>query len=115
MSHDELAAFLSEISENPELMEELRTIADGEGDDASIAPDELAKFAASKGREISADDIRSAFEVSDDELEAVAGGAVFAKYDGFDGEARGHEKWIDVLSIGRLVHGPFARSYKLGR
>jgi hypothetical protein len=30
MSHDELAAFLSEISENPELMEELRSVAVGD-------------------------------------------------------------------------------------
>lgn len=31
----------------------------------------------------------------------VKAGAVFAKYDGFDGEAKdaNHDTWIDVLSI----------------
>ena len=63
------------------------------------------KYAASKGHQFSAEEISSSFELSDDELESVAGGAVFAKYDGVDGEARdkNHKKWIDVLSIGSPV------------
>ena len=40
-------------------------------------------------------------ELAEDDLDAVNGGAAFAKYDGIDGESKDSnpDKWIDVLSI----------------
>ena len=105
MSKDALAGFLSELSQNPDLRAELRTVSVGDGDDAAVAPDELVRFAASKGHEFSVDEVRSTFELTDDELESVAGGAVFAKYDGVDGEVRDkdHKGWSDLLSFTTLA------------
>jgi hypothetical protein len=46
--------------------------------------------------------------LTDDVLDDASGGAVFAKYDGVDGEAAdgGHTGWIEVLSIGTPINEP---------
>jgi hypothetical protein len=83
------------------MQEELRLMSGGDVDAERVAVDDLVKYAASKGHTFSAEEIGSAFELSDDELDAVAGGAAFAKYDGIDGEARDkdHKNWITLDSI----------------
>lgn len=47
-------------------------------------------------------------EMTDDQLDGVAGGAAYAKYDGIDGEAKDshHDGWIDVLSVDWGTHKP---------
>jgi hypothetical protein len=47
-------------------------------------------------------------EMTDDQLESVAGGAAYAKYEGIDGEVKdsGHDGWIDVLSVDWGTHKP---------
>lgn len=105
MSKEELASFLSELSQSQDLQKEIRSVSVGDGDDAGVAPEDLVKFAASKGHQFSVEEIRSAFELTDEELESVAGGAVFAKYDGVDGEAqdKDHKAWSNLLSFRRLT------------
>jgi predicted ribosomally synthesized peptide with nif11-like leader len=111
MSKDDLAVFLSELAQNQDLQAELRSVSVDGGDDAAVAPEELVKFAASKGHQFSVEEVRSTFELTDDELESVAGGAVFAKYDGVDGEVRDktHKGWSDLLTFKSLTRRSWNR------
>jgi len=105
MSQDELATFLSEISGSQELQDELRSMSVGSGDEARIAPEDLVKFAATKGHDFTIQEIHSAFELSDDELESVSGGGGYMKLGDIKGESMlaRHEKWIELVSFSSPV------------
>ncbi|QNI55234.1 nif11-like leader peptide domain protein [Synechococcus sp. BIOS-E4-1] len=66
MSEEQLKAFLAQVKAEDSLQEKLKAAADS---DAVLA---IAKDA---GFSISADDLKKASELSEDELEGVAGGA----------------------------------------
>jgi len=74
MSKSTLADFLSALSEDSDLRGQLRSIAVGEGDEPAVLGRDLVAFAASKGFHFSVEDLSADLELSDDELESVAGG-----------------------------------------
>ena len=66
MSEQQLKAFLEKVKGNPSLQEKLKAAADN---------DAVAAIAKEAGFSISADDLKNAqSELSDEELEGVAGG-----------------------------------------
>jgi len=83
MSVEQAKAFIEKLDSDKTFLSQ---VAGAGSDEARL---ELAKAA---GFEFTAEELAGAIgesggeELSDDELEAVAGGAVFAKYDGIDGE-----------------------------
>jgi predicted ribosomally synthesized peptide with nif11-like leader len=82
MSKEALVGFLNAMTEDQGLQDELREAAEGTGDEAAIPTERLVQIAGARGFEFSAEEVLGIGELSDDELEAVAGGAAFAKYDG---------------------------------
>jgi predicted ribosomally synthesized peptide with nif11-like leader len=72
--------------------------------DNKASLDDVVAFANARGYDVSADDLRTVLDLSDEQLDAVAGGA-----GSFKGEIvgiepvwkrDGHEKWIELLSYG---------------
>ena len=81
MSREALAGFMSALAEDSTLQEELRNAAEGTGEDAAVPTDQFVKIAEARGFEFTVDEALGIFELDDDELESVSGGAVFAKHD----------------------------------
>jgi predicted ribosomally synthesized peptide with nif11-like leader len=84
MSKQNLNAFKGKLAEDASLREEMkRTLSDG-GKKSTASVDELVAFAKTRGYDFSVDEARENIELSDQQLDAVAGGAVdaFIKYDG---------------------------------
>ena len=94
MSKKALNEFLNTMANDPGLQEELRNAAEGSGDDATVSAERLVEIGGARGFEFTTEEVTGVGELGDDELEAVAGGGVFAKYDGVDGESR-LMKWMD--------------------
>jgi predicted ribosomally synthesized peptide with nif11-like leader len=99
MSRQALDGFRARLNVDHALREEMTRALD---EKASL--EAVAAFANARGYDVSADDIRKALELSDAQLDAVAGGA-----GSFKGEIvgiepvwkrDGHEKWIELLSYG---------------
>ena len=76
MSKESLEQFLNQIEQSEELQTRI-----GE----AVKIDELIALGAEHGCEFSAEDLAPDAELSDQELDGVAGGAVFAKFDGVRG------------------------------
>ena len=68
MSIESLKTFMAQVQQDADLRQKLADIADDDG----IPLEALAKIAAEKGYEFSVEDISG--ELSDEQLEAVAGG-----------------------------------------
>ena len=73
MSKENLERFMTQVADSEELQARI-----GDGMDA----DSLISLGAEHGCEFSADDLTAGAELSDEELDGVAGGGVFAKLDG---------------------------------
>ena len=78
MSKENLDQFMQKVTDSEELQSRI-----GEEMDA----DSLIALGAEHGCEFSADDLTAGAELSDEELDGVAGGGVFAKLDGVAGGA----------------------------
>jgi len=100
MSTQALHEFLSQVAADTALQDELRTVGVGGGD--VIKAEKLVEFATGKGFDVTLDDVRGAsLELSEAELESVAGGAI----SGVEGEAtdKDHERWTDILSFNQVI------------
>lgn len=108
MSQDQLAAFLSELSSSPGLQEELRSVTGGHGEAAEVAPEDLVRFAASKGHDFTVREVQSAFEMSDEELDSVSGGRSLAEYAKTTKNLADvqHGQWLRPLSFDSLISNP---------
>jgi len=73
MSKENLDQFMNQVADSEELQARI-----GEEIDAET----LIALGAEHGCEFSADDLTAGAELSDEELDSVAGGGVFAKLDG---------------------------------
>ena len=105
MSKETLDQFIQQISDSEELQTRI-----GEEIDA----DSLIALGAEHGCEFTADDLTAGAELSDEELDGVAGGAVYVKFDGIG------RRGIDVGPIGRVGFdvGPISRGgvkFRIGR
>jgi predicted ribosomally synthesized peptide with nif11-like leader len=101
MSKQALEGFRSKLREDQTLREEM-TRALGRGPGQPRAPvEELVAFAKARGYEFSPDDVRANLELSDQQLDTVAGGVEYLKYGGIRGEAEDdkHKDWIELMSI----------------
>jgi predicted ribosomally synthesized peptide with nif11-like leader len=111
MSKEALSEFLNTMAKDPNLQEQLRNAAEGSGDQATVSAERLVEIGEANGFEFTPEDVAGVGELSDDELESVAGGAVFAKYDGVDGEAQAALKNMKNLYGGGVplnnLFGPF--------
>jgi predicted ribosomally synthesized peptide with nif11-like leader len=101
MSQQALDGFRAELTNDQALRQEMKRAL--ERDNGRRAPiEEVVAFAHSRGYEINADDLRQTLELSDDQLDAVAGGAGNFKVEieGVQGGSKrdGHKDWIEVLS-----------------
>ena len=75
--------FMQQLQQDPELAQELRSRFGNSG--TGVPADQLAAFAASKGYRFEVSDTGG--ELSDAELSGIAGGAIYIKFDGVDGES----------------------------
>jgi predicted ribosomally synthesized peptide with nif11-like leader len=73
MSKENLERFMTQVADREELQARI-----GDGMDA----DSLISLGAEHGCEFSADDLTAGAELSDEELDSVAGGGVYIKLDG---------------------------------
>ncbi len=80
MSKENLDQFIQKVTDDEELQARI-----GEEIDA----DSLIALGAECGCEFTAEDLQDSAELSDEELDGIAGGAVFAKYDGISASATG--------------------------
>jgi predicted ribosomally synthesized peptide with nif11-like leader len=78
MSQQALEAFRAKLAQDEALRNEMtRSLShDGERHAASVA--DLSAFAKSHGYDVTPEEVQGAMELSDDQLEAVAGGALNA-------------------------------------
>ena len=103
MSKEALAGFMSKLAEDAGLQEELRAAAEGTGDEAAVPTERFVEIAGGLGYEFTADEALGIFEVADEELDSVSGGAAFAKYDGVVG--RFNKASVGMLKdeVGKLM------------
>jgi len=95
MSREALAGFMSALKEDATLQEELRSAAEGTGEDAAVPTERFVEIAEARGFEFTADEALGIFELDDDELESVSGGAVFAKHEGL----AAHEGGVRMVKV----------------
>ncbi len=92
---DNLKAFLEAASKDKELLEKLKTAG---------TPEAVIALAKEKGFDLTAEDLKQEpaplSEISDDELEAVAGGKACACVLGGDGEENGYDEECGCLLLG---------------
>ena len=84
MSEEQLKAFLEKVEADTSLQEKLKAAADA---------DAVVSIAKEAGFSISADDIKAQSEISEEELEGVAGGGCC-------------NSWNSYLMCGSLDQGP---------
>ena len=73
MSQENLSQFVSQISESEDLRTELEGHLD---DDGEMSIEELIELGAAYGCEFTAEDLMDTAELSDEELDGVAGGFI---------------------------------------
>ena len=76
MSKQAWEAFRAKLSEDATLQSELTRVLSAGGTKKMASAQELIAFAKSRGFEFSPDDARASLELSDQELDGVAGGGV---------------------------------------
>jgi len=81
---------MERLATDGDLQEELRSVAVEEGDELAVSTDDLVRLAASKGHHFRVEDVQSAAELTDNELESVAGGVATAR------KLPGRLKWNDI-------------------
>lgn len=97
-------AFKGKLAGDQALRDEFtRTLSAG-GAKTTASVDDVVAFARSKGFEFSKDEVNQTVELSDDQLDSVAGGAAvdyFIKLDGIKGESSptGHKDQIEIYSF----------------
>ena len=102
MSKQAWETFKGKMAEDPTLRDEMTRELSAGGSKTSASVEDLVAFAKKRGYEFEPDEVRKAIELSDEQLDAVAGGAqvdYFLKLDGIKGEVVGHKEQIDVLSF----------------
>ena len=107
MSEQAMADFRSLLAGDESLQQELRD-ATGIGSSDALPITGLIEFAASKGFEVTLDDVGSSdLGLSDAELDTVAGGAAYVKFGGIDGETldKDHKSWSDLASFNQVISG----------
>jgi hypothetical protein len=75
MSRKALTGFLTALADDVSLQEELRTAAEGTGDDAIVPTETFVEIAEARGFAFTVDEALGITELGDDELGAVSGGA----------------------------------------
>jgi predicted ribosomally synthesized peptide with nif11-like leader len=100
MSKQSLDAFRAKLAEDETLRQEVSRTFGGSDGRTIASADQLVAFAKAHGYEFNPDEVQESVELSDKELDSVAGGAIdtFLKLDGIDGEASFQHKHIDILS-----------------
>ena len=100
MSKQALDAFKTKLGADESLRKEMATALSAGGSKKTASLDEVVAFAKSKGFDIDADEVRQSAELSDDELDRVAGGAAvdyYLRLDGISGESS-YKEQIDIYS-----------------
>ena len=101
MSKQAFEAFKGKLAEDGTLRDEMTRALSGAGNKATASVDELVAFAKTRGYEFSPEEVRKEVELSDEQLDAVAGGSqfdYFLKIDGIKGEVS-HKEQIDIYSF----------------
>jgi len=99
MSQQALDAFKAKVAEDETLRKEMATTLSAGGTKNTASMAEVVAFAKSKGFDINVDEIRQTAELSDAELDRVAGGAssdYYLKLDGLSGSS--YKEHLDVYS-----------------
>jgi predicted ribosomally synthesized peptide with nif11-like leader len=99
MSQQALDAFKTKLAEDEALRKEMATTLSAGGTKNTASMAEVIAFAKSKGFDINAEELRQTAELSDAELDRVAGGATtdyYLKLDGLSGST--YKEQIDIYS-----------------
>jgi predicted ribosomally synthesized peptide with nif11-like leader len=80
MSKQALDAFKAKLAEDAALREEMTRVLSKDGQRSDASAQDLIAFAQSRGFDLSAEDVRATMELSDDQLESVAGGVLISSY-----------------------------------
>jgi predicted ribosomally synthesized peptide with nif11-like leader len=78
MSKQALDAFKAKLATDAALREEMTRVLSRDGQQSNASAQDLAAFAQSRGYDLSAEDVRATMELSDDQLESVAGGVLIS-------------------------------------
>ena len=78
MSKQALNAFKAKLAEDATLCEEMTRVLSKEGQRTDASAQDLIAFAQSRGYDLSVEDVRATMELSDDQLESVAGGVLIS-------------------------------------
>ena len=100
MSQQALDAFKAKLAQDEALRKEMASTLSEGGKKATASVDEVLAFAKSKGFDIDIDELRKSVELTDDELDRVAGGVmdVFLRIGSANGETNDKQTDIDLLS-----------------
>jgi predicted ribosomally synthesized peptide with nif11-like leader len=104
MSKEAFNAFKAKVAADATLRQEMsRTLSQG-GAKTTASVDEVVAFAKSRGFDFNPEDVKQNVELSDEELDAVAGGAsvdYFLKLDGITGESldSSYKEQIEIQSF----------------
>ena len=100
MSKQALDGFRTKLTNDQALRDEMTSVLGRGAGEPRASVEELVAFASARGYDISVDDVRQSLELSDDQLDNVAGGAIYMKLGDVKGESArdGHKEWIEVLS-----------------
>ena len=101
MSKQALTDFRKKLSEDEALRADMAQALKSGDDKTGASVEDVVAFAKAKGYDFTPAEVGAALELTDADLEAVSGGAIYMKYDGVDGESSDgkHRDWIDVLSF----------------
>jgi len=103
MSREQLSEFMKLLAEDSALQEELRNAAEGTGDDAVVSSERLVEIARARGFEFTVEEAEGVFELSDDELDAVAGGLTLGQSTRYYKEQRSFKSMDGLLPLGGLI------------
>jgi predicted ribosomally synthesized peptide with nif11-like leader len=78
MSKQALDAFKAKLAEDAALREEMTRVLSKDGQRTDASAQDLAAFAQSRGYDLSEEDVHRTMELSDDQLESVAGGVLIS-------------------------------------
>jgi predicted ribosomally synthesized peptide with nif11-like leader len=99
MSRESFEKFREAVLRSEELRSAMQGTVRSEAD--------MLALAARHGYEFTAEELHDGLELSEEELEAVAGGVGFIKHSpGFD---KDHKAWSDLLSFGAFTRDLFQR------
>jgi predicted ribosomally synthesized peptide with nif11-like leader len=99
MSKQALDAFKTELAKDETLRKQMTDTLSAGGSKATASVEDLVAFAKTRGYDFSPEEVRETIELSDQQLDAVSGGALVDYYLKLDPLTVQHKDEIDIVSF----------------